>query len=123
MKTGIRAGNAYKNGYKQYKLENRSEKNKIKKLNRHCKKHPEDTQAVEALVKIKKAGYNRRTKPNAPGSNPPAKQVYFIHHPDQPKLAGEQLAALLGIPYKTPRQRSGKPTVSYRKKRNAKKVS
>lgn len=106
--------------YKQYRLENRAQKNKIKKLERHCKRFPNDEQGKINLARIKKDGYNPRKKPLVPGSNPTTARnpmKGFIHHP-KPKTAGEQLAELLGraIPrhYK-PRRK--KTSVSYKKKR------
>lgn len=46
-----------KEHYKRYKAENRWEKNKVARLERHMKKFPEDKQAADALKKPK--SYNR----------------------------------------------------------------
>jgi hypothetical protein len=126
MKTGIRAGEAYKNGYKRYKLEARGAKNKLNKLKRHCKKHPEDEQAARNLKLIEKnqKGEPAKFNPKNPGDLVRGPMVYFIHHPEQPKLPGEQLAKLLGLPFKRKQTKTrGKTSVKYKKKRNAKKVS
>jgi len=119
-----KSGPSTKNAYKRYQLENRVHRNKLKRLTRHIKKHPEDKQTVESLVKIKKKGYiyNRPTPVNR-GSNKELtkkelKDLYWKMLPGnrkQPKIrykpriivledtspvltAGEQLSKLLGIP-------------------------
>jgi len=119
MKKG-RSGNAYKNAYKAYKLENRSEKNKIRKLSRHCKTFPEDIQAAEALKKIQTKGYNRRTKPRVLNSNPTIPKNKLITFTGRSKTAGEQLSTLFGIPIKYIPNKPGKTTVTYKKRKNVK---
>lgn len=122
MKVGIRAGNAYKNGYKLYKLEGRALKNKIKRLTKHIKRFPKDQQAVKSLKVIEKANFTHRSKPRAPNPVRPLKEVYFIHHPDLPKTAGEQLSELLGIPLRrTNYKKQGKVPFKYKKNKNVKK--
>jgi hypothetical protein len=120
-----RKGNAYKNGYKKYKLENKEEKNKIRQLEKHIKKFPNDKQTIDALEKIKKSGLiHDRKKPIKKGSTiltprqvkkleekiapynrvqPPSRgRKYFIKstNTNPSKTAGEQLSVLLGIPLK-----------------------
>ena len=121
-KKGLRTGQAYKNAYKQYKLENRWLKNKIKKLNRHIKKFPEDAQAQEALKRIEKGDTNRRKKPVAPNPVKPKRIINNINCPEGIKTAKEQLCELLGIPFKPSRPKKyAKAPIRYKKKRNVKK--
>lgn len=111
---GFRKGLAYTNGYKRYKLDNRAETNKIKKLVSHCKKYPEDTMASTALVDLKKKGYTPRAKPKVPGSNKPDTvqnilSFSLVGLPPVVESAREQIARLLGIklpkarPYRKPK--------------------
>lgn len=110
-----------KEHYKTYKLENKSRKNKIKKLERHCKRFPTDETAKKNLERIKKDGYKCRTKPLIPGSNRP---VYFTYNFNageiqHPQTAGEQLSNLLGIPLpviKTTKKK--KPKITHKKAKN-----
>ena len=44
--------------YQRYQTENRHEENKIKRIERHLKRHPGDTKAREALGKLEKDGAN-----------------------------------------------------------------
>lgn len=112
--------------YQNYKLQNRAEKNKIKKLERHCKKHPEDVEGKKNLERIKKDGYTPRSKPLVPGSNQntvslkPQVRAGYIHYPETP---GEQLSRLLGIPLpkQSKSRHRGKASVTYKKRRNVKK--
>jgi len=55
-KLGIRSGNSYKTFYKMYPA--RYTKNRLLKLERHLKKHPEDKIAKTAINNIK---YRRKT--------------------------------------------------------------
>jgi len=106
--------------YQQYKLENRAQKNKIKKLQRHCKKFPNDEKCAERLAELKKkGGYNPRKKPLIPGSNPTTPKVVnrgcFTVLPETP---GEQLSRLLGIPLPKPKTRKSKKTkITHKPKR------
>lgn len=86
-----------KGTYAVYKTENKVFKNKIKKLERHCKRFPEDEVSKENLQRIKKDGYTGRARPLVPGSNPtePKVRLPAISHVKTP---GEQLSELLGIP-------------------------
>jgi ribosomal protein S15P/S13E len=89
-----RKGASYKDGYKQYKLENRAETNKIKKLEAHLKKYPKDVQAQKALVTIKKEGakYARRKPTNRGSSDLSVKDLKKIEGEEKiynmPKLRG-----------------------------------
>jgi len=101
-----------KEHYKRYKLENRAEKNKIKKLIKHCKRFPNDKKCAERLAELKsKGGYKPRKKPLIPGSNPTEPKIinmgYFQELPETP---GEQLSRLLGIPLPKPRTRKSRKT-------------
>ena len=118
-KKGIRAGNAYKNGYKQYKLEGRAWKNKTKKLERHVKRFPEDEQAKEALPRIKKNWDSLRAKPRAANSVGSARITRSISMPtiNPAKTAGQQLAKLLGIKEKYTHSPK-KSNISYKKRKN-----
>lgn len=119
------AGNKQKSykGKKQYKIyqtENRVFKNKIKKLEKHCKNYPEDKLARENLERIRKKGYKVKSKPINPGSNktiPPVKLPPFKGL----KTAGEQLSELLGIPFNKYKSKiSKKPKITQKKNRNVK---
>lgn len=123
MKTGIRAGKAYKDGYKRYQLDGRERKNKIKRLERHVKRFPDDKQAEKSLAEIRKGNFNRRKKPissNLEIHNSPIKQIYELTG-DSRMTAGEQLSKLLGIvqPYKC--KQKTKAPIKYRKRKNVKK--
>lgn len=55
--------------YTRYKAENTQEKNRVLKLKKHLKTHPEDSLAIAALDKINKGGnVYRRRKPENRGS-------------------------------------------------------
>ena len=58
-----------KGSYLKYKVENKVYKNKIRKLEKHCKKFPNDEIGKKTLERIKKDGYTGRSKPLVPGSN------------------------------------------------------
>jgi hypothetical protein len=110
--------NKGKGSYSVYKTENRAEKNKIKRLERHCKKHPDDEQGKINLARIKKDGYTPRSKPLAPGSNPTIGRVYLTK-PLHRATPGEQLSELLNIPLPKVHKKS-KPTVTHRRRKNVK---
>lgn len=57
----IRKGNAWKNGYSNYKTKGQYEKNRKRDLNHHLEDHPTDKVAEKALSTIK----YRRKKPAA----------------------------------------------------------
>lgn len=109
-----------KESYTVYKVENRAEKNKIKKLERHCKRFPDDKEGKKNLERIKKDGYKPRSKPLSPGSNPTIEKVVFrpnnIKHPE---TAGEQLSRLLGIPF-SKTKKPIKSKIIVKQKRNVK---
>jgi hypothetical protein len=108
--------------YEGYKLDNKVYKNKIKKMQRHCKRFPKDKEAQKNLERIEKEGYKGRTKPLIPGSNPPTlKAIRYIHYPGitPSRTAGEQLSELLGIPEPN-KVKSSKPVITRKKKRNVK---
>lgn len=117
-----------KKQYGTYKTENRALKNKIKKLTRHCKNHPNDEAGKENLERIKKHGYTPRSAPREPGSNRDNPSCKYkggdIVHGYAQKTAGEQLSELLGIPMPKPRRRKfkQKPKVAHKKSRNVKKA-
>ena len=106
--------------YLQYKSDNRVYKNKIKKLERHCKEFPDDKEAEKNLARIKKDGYKCRERPLVPGSNPtvPKRRV------ETPRIETipEQLSRLLNIPMpKVQRRRKkGKTPVTIKKRKNVK---
>lgn len=107
-----------KKQYGSYKTENRVTKNKIKKLEKHCKRFPDDAEAKKNLARIKKDGYKCRAKPLEPGSNKTRKIIRLdpIKFPDTP---GEQLSKLLGIKLPKARKRT-KPKIVRKKRRNVK---
>lgn len=91
--------NKGKGSFATYKAENRVYKNKIRKLERHIKKFPDDEAAKENLKHIQKSGYKGRVRPVNPGSNKtsPKNPLKGYILPKEPETAGEQLARLLGI--------------------------
>lgn len=114
-----------KKQYASYKTENRVYKNKVKKLERHCKRFPDDEQSKKHLERVKKDGYTGRSKPLVPGSNPTERTPkyrpipgYFLHYPKTP---GEQLSELLGIPLPKRTPRRSKPKRAVIKKKGRKK--
>lgn len=110
-----------KGSYASYKTSGMALKNKIKKLERHCKKFPDDKSGKENLERIKKEGYIGRTRPLAPGSNPTTPKVRLSNetgHLFGPKTAGQQLSELLGIPIPTQRRKKNfKPKVTHKPRR------
>jgi hypothetical protein len=97
--------------YQTYKTTNQALTNKIKKLERHCKRFPDDEQGAINLKKAKNGEYKPRSKPLAPGSNPttPKIKLMQVGHVFGPKTAGEQLSELLGRPMPIVRTRRRKP--------------
>lgn len=112
-----------KDNYTLYKTENRALNNKIRKMERHCKRFPNDKVGRENLERIKKGDYKPRSKPLTPGSNPTTPKVRLsneIGHMYGPKTAGEQLSALLGIPMPYIKTKPRKPKVTHKPRRNVK---
>ena len=110
-----------KGTYAVYKTENRATKNKIKKLERHCRKFPNDEVGKANLAKVIKNGYIPRAKPLAPGSNPTVGKIVgkpFVHVP----TPGEQLSKLLGIPLPYSTRNTAKPKVTTKRKHNVRKT-
>ncbi len=107
-----------KKQYKVYQTENRVFYNKVRKLERHCKNHPNDELGKENLVKIKKKGYTGRKRPNEPGSNR-IRPIIISPISKLPETAGEQLARLLGIALPKFKPKT-KPKIIRKKKRNVK---
>jgi hypothetical protein len=60
-----------KGSYAVYASKNQAEKNRIAKLKRHLKKHPNDSQAEKAT----KHSGTRRTAPNTKGHFPAKKNI------------------------------------------------
>jgi len=114
-----------KENYKTYKLVNKVQTNKIKKLERHCKNYPKDKKCAERLAELKKnGGYVPRSKPIIPGSNPTTPNPkgtpsWAVPRGFKPmETAGEQLSRLLGIPLKLTTRKHRKPKITVRKKKN-----
>jgi len=103
-----------KEHYKQYRLENRAEKNKIKKLKKHCRKFPGDKTGAKNLARILKDGYTTsRKRPITSGPNISKYEVYnFRIGIALPEILtpGEQLSRLLGIPLPKTKTRKPKKT-------------
>jgi hypothetical protein len=114
-----------KGSYANYKTENRAYKNKIRKLEKHCKKYPEDEVGQKNLERLRDPkNFKHRSKPHNPGTNSPNPQVYrFRPSVEGPKTPAEQLSELLGIPMPKYYRRSkpAKTPVTIKKKRNVKK--
>lgn len=109
--------------YQTYKIMNKVLTNKKKKLERLCKRFPNDVKCAERLAELKEGGkYNPRSKPLNPGSNQTTPNVKVYKAPrgfNPSKTAGEQLSVLLGIPLiRTTRRPRRKPKVTIRKKKN-----
>ncbi len=108
-----------KKQYASYKTENRVHYNKIRKLERHCKDHPEDEKGKENLAKLKSGStYTGRKAPREAGSNRTLRLISVVppEHIDTP---AEQLSKLLGIPIPKPRVKS-KPKVTHKRRKNVK---
>ncbi len=92
-----------KGTYAEYRNENRYKKNKVKKLERHIKKYPNDIQAKERLAEIEKAQIEpTRGRPIKRGSCKP--KEYGIlpargNLAERQKTALQQLAKLLELNY------------------------
>lgn len=114
-----------KEHYKTYKLVNRVKTNKIRKLDRHCKKYPNDEKCAKRLAELKAgADYKPRTKPHNPGSNqttpkPKGTPAWAVPHGFKlQESAGEQLSKLLGIPLRLTTRKRRKPKVTIKRKKN-----
>lgn len=114
-----------KGSYASYKTENRGYKNKLAKLERHCKKFPDDKVGKENLERLKDPkNYTPRSKPIVGKSNKPTLKTYRFTtgEIEYPKTAGEQLSKLLGIPLrKYQRSRKSNAAIRYKKRQNVKK--
>jgi hypothetical protein len=115
--------NKGKGQYATYKTENRAYKNKLRKLARHAKKHPNDEENLKALDRLSDPkNFKIRTKPLVPGSNQtiPKRRYTFV---SQVETAGEQLSRLLGIPMPKviKRRPKAKAAVTVKKRKNVKK--
>lgn len=114
-----------KGSYAKYKTENRAYKNKIRKLERHCERFPEDEVGRKNLERLRDPkNFKPRSSPNNPGTNSPNPTVYrFRSYISISKTVAEQLSELLGIPlpkyYR--RNKAAKTPVTIKKKRNVKK--
>ena len=113
---------ARKDCYAVYKTENRAYTNKIKKLERHARKHPNDEENLKALTRLSDPkNFKIRTKPLVPGSN---KTVAKRRHNTiaHIKTPGEQLSELLGIPMPKiiSRRKKTKAAVTVKKRKNVK---
>lgn len=87
-KKGRKSSGSYKSYYGAYKSSNTEGSNRIKKLNRHLKKHPNDTQAQKALTqkpvhRKKPAGSNKTIKKYGiqSGEGYVSENVYKNGHP------------------------------------------
>jgi hypothetical protein len=118
---GIKS-NKGKGQYATYKTENRAYKNKIRKLEKHAKKHPNDEENLKTLKRLSDPkNFKIRAKPLVPGSNKtvPKKSYVNIPHIETP---GEQLSRLLNIPLPTVKpRRNRKPSIKVIKKKDVQK--
>lgn len=105
--------------YATYKSNNQVFHNKVRKLERHIKKYPDDKEAKKTLEKVKKNGYNGRSKPLVPGSNPTTPKPRCLLSPgfEYPKTAGEQLSELLGISIPIQKSKRSKPKIIHKSKK------
>jgi hypothetical protein len=117
--------------FKKYKLENKRRKNKIRKLENHCKRFPKDEQSAKALEDIKKNGYKDKivSKGNTPPTVVKIKDSFnrlwlAARIPEKKKFSGrtaaEQLSELLDIPMPQPKKKS-KPRITHKKRKNVQK--
>ena len=105
--------------FKKYKTNNQRLKNKIRKIQHHIKKFPDDKLAKENLARIEKNGISDKMKPRTPGINSPGVQIKCSSIPKRaPKTAGEQLRVLLGITVK--KVKSVKTKTFKKRKKNVK---
>jgi len=113
-----------KKQYPAYKAENRVFKNKVRKLERHCKKFPDDKEAEKNLARIRKDGYKAKSAPREPGSNQTYQIPEFTHGPRYfeflPKTAAEQLSEIFNIPIPKKTYKKRKPFVTHKKRKNVK---
>lgn len=106
--------------FKKYKTSNQRYKNKIAKLVRHVKEHPEDEVGKENLERVKSKGISDKRPPIVNGSNKTVPKPKPRTRPETaPRTAGEQLSELLGIPMPKPKKRR-KPRITKKKRRYVK---
>ena len=92
MAKGKKSSKSDQEHFKSYKGENRWEKNKLRKLTRHCKYHPEDEQASKVLEK----GRFNYTRNSFKNSKAVAKVVKLKDLPmDERKSISEQMLELI----------------------------
>lgn len=104
--------------FKKYKSSNQRLKNKIAKLERHSKDHPEDEVGKENLARVKSKGIKDKKPPINNGSNKTVPKPKPHPMPaTAPRTAGEQLAELLGIEMPKPKKKR-KPRITKKKRRN-----
>lgn len=113
-----------KGSYAEYKTDGRALKNKIKKLERHCKRFPNDEVNQANLAKAKNGEYVCRAKPftgkvvkpEGKGGITQPKVKYLCVSIPHIKTPGEQLSELLGILLPKPR-RKFKPKITHKPRR------
>jgi len=109
-----------------YQASGQVSKNKIAKLERHCKRFPKDEYNAENLIRLRKKGFKyTRAKPRNPGINKDTRKVeaysYTAGTLFERETPGEQLSRLLGIPLRrTQYRKPGKAPITYKKRRNVK---
>jgi len=115
-----------KEHYKQYKLIGTRLKNKIKKLQRHINRFPNDKLSAENLEKIKKKGITDKPRPRISGSNRPFPRIPIVAYTEYictRKTPGEQLGELLGITLPKRKTRKYKKTkVTHKPRKNVEKT-
>jgi len=117
---------AQKAQYAAYKAGSKVSKNKIAKLERHCKRFPKDEFNAENLERLKNKGFKyTRAKPRNPGINKDTQKVeahsYTTGTLFEKETPGEQLSRLLGIPLRrTQYRKPGKAPITYKKRKNVK---
>lgn len=106
--------------FKKYKINNQRYKNKIAKMIRHIKKHPNDKTAKENLKRVESNPIKDKIVAKDKNSVRPLPiSIPSFRNSEKQKTAGEQLSKLLGIPMLKIRKRS-KAKISTKRRKNVK---
>lgn len=108
--------------FKKYKATNARLNNKIRKIKKHCKKHPEDKQNAEALKRVEKGEISNKmpSKSKSPKGEPKVFRLATYSFTPS-RTAGEQLAEIFNLEHRLESKKKVKTKVIHkRKKRVAK---
>lgn len=104
--------------FKKYKSTNARLNNKIRKIKKHCKKHPEDKQNAEALKRVEKGEISNKmpSKTKHPKGEPKVFRLATQFHIPA-ETAGEQIARLFNLEHKLEPRKKVKPKVIHKRKK------